>query len=235
MRPHLSFLVAAAALLTAPASAATRNFGINSFDRVRVDGPFKVRLVTGKAPFARASGGSAALDGLKVDVQGRTLIVRASSTTWAGASGTSNGPIEIDLGTHELTAAWVNGSGTLHIDKVKGLTFDLSVQGSGAGGIAQADIDQLRVSVGGTGTALVAGRSGKLKAVVRGVSTLDASKLGVKDAELAAEGPATVLASVSNAAKVDGSGVATIILTGNPACTARMAGSASLSGCRSVQ
>jgi hypothetical protein len=143
--------------------------------------------------------------------------------------------VEIELGTHELTAAWLNGSGTLHIDKVKALTFDLSVQGSGAAGIAQAEIDALRVTVGGTGTVLVAGKSGKLTAVVRGVSTLDAGKLAVKDADIAAEGPANVMASVSNAAKVAGSGVATISLSGNPACMARMTGSASLSGCRSVQ
>ncbi len=234
MRTHLPLLLAAA-LMAAPASAATRNFGIHGFDRVRIDGPFKVRLVTGKAPFARATGGAAALDGVKIEVQGRTLIVKASQSGWGGYPGQSHGPVEVELGTHELTAAWLNGSGTLHIDKVKALSFELSVQGAGAGGIAQADVDQLRVAVGGTGTALVAGRSAKLTAVVRGLSTLDASKLAVKDAEIAAEGPATVLASVGNAAKVDGSGAATVTLSGRPACTARMIGSASLSGCRSVQ
>ncbi len=235
MRTHFPLLLLAASLLATPAAAATRNFGISSFDRVRVDGPFRVRLVTGKAPFARASGGAAALDGVKIEVQGRTLVVKAIQSAWGGYPGQSNGPVEIELGTHELTAAWLNGSGTLHIDQVKALSFELSVQGAGAGGIAQANIDQLRIAVGGTATALVAGRSGKLTAVVRGVSTLDASKLQAKDADIAAEGPATVLASVSNAAKVNGSGVATVTLAGNPACTARMIGSASVSGCRSLQ
>jgi hypothetical protein len=115
------------------------------------------------------------------------------------------------------------------------MTFDLSVQGAGAAGLAQADIDQLRIAVGGTATVLVAGKSGKLAAVVRGLSTLDASKLAAKDAEIGAEGPANVIASVSNAAKIDGSGVASVTLSGKPACTARMIGSATLSGCRSVQ
>ena len=234
MRTHFPLLMAAC-LLATPAAAATRNFGINSYDRVRVDGPFKVRLTTGKAPFARASGGPAALEGVKIEVQGRTLVVKASQSAWGGYPGQGTGPVEIELGTHELTAAWLNGSGTLHIDRVKALSFDLSVQGSGAAGIAQADIDQLRIAVGGTGTALVAGRSGKLTAVVRGVSTLDSTKLVAKDATIAAEGPANVMANVSNAAKVDGSGVATVTLSGNPACTARMTGSATLSGCRSLQ
>lgn len=234
MRIHLLAL-AAAAVLAAPAGAATRNFGINGFDRVRVDGPFRVRLVTGVAPFARASGGASALDRVNVEVQGRTLVVKASKSAWGGYPGERDGPVEISLGTHELSAAWLNGSGSLHIDKVKALSFELSVQGSGAAGIAKADVDQLKIAVGGTGTALVAGRSGKLTAVVRGVSTLDATGLSVKDADIAAEGPANVVATVTNAAKVEGSGVATVTLTGNPACTARMTGSATLAGCRSVQ
>ena len=55
MRTFL-FAVAAVATLASPAAAATRNFGITSFEKVRVEGPFKVTLTTGVAPFARASG-----------------------------------------------------------------------------------------------------------------------------------------------------------------------------------
>jgi hypothetical protein len=234
MRIHLALLVATA-LLATPAAAATRNFGISSFDKIRVDGPFKVRLVTGKPPFARASGSSTALDRVSIEVLGRTLLVKANRGAWSGYPGADSGPVEIELGTHELTSAWLNGSGTLHIDKVKALSFDLSVHGSGAGGIADADVDQLRISVGGTAAALVAGRSGKLTAQVRGLSTLDAQKLTAKDADVSADGPATVLATVTGAAKVQAAGAATVTLTGGPACLAKTNGSASLSGCRSVQ
>ena len=55
-------LVVAASAIAMPAGAATRNFGITSFDKVRVDGPFKVRLTTGVAPFASATGSPAAID-----------------------------------------------------------------------------------------------------------------------------------------------------------------------------
>lgn len=216
----------------APADGATRNFGINGFDRVRVDGPFKVRLTTGVAPFARASGSPAAIDAVAIDVQGRTLVVHRSRSSWGGYPGEDPGAVEISLGTHELSAAWLNGAGTLHIDKVKGLSFDLSVQGTGAAGIGRADVDQLRVSIAGTGTASVAGRAGRLAATVRGISTLDAAGLATKDATIGVEGPATVRANVTNAATIDGSGVATVALTGDPACTARLSGSASVSGCR---
>ena len=76
---HKSLLAALCALLAAaPADAATRNFAITSFDRVRIDGPYKVQLATGIAPFASATGSAQALDGLAVDVQGRTLVVHTN-------------------------------------------------------------------------------------------------------------------------------------------------------------
>lgn len=226
--PALLALVVAAA----PATAANRNFGVTDFDRIRVDGPFKVSLATGVAPFARASGSAAALDQVAVDVQGRTLVVHPNRSSWGGYPGQRTGPVEIALGTHDLSAAWLNGAGSLQIDKVKGLSFDLSVEGTGAIGIGRTDVDQLRVSMAGSGSAALAGRAGKMTAVVRGISTLDAAALVTKDATIGAEGPATVRANVTNAAQVDGSGVATIMLTGEPACTTKLTGSASVSGCK---
>ena len=115
MRTLLPALLAAAVLAT-PASAATRNFGISGFDRVRVEGPFKVRLSTGVAPFARASGTPDAVDRLAVTVEGRTLVVRTQSA-WGGSfPGQRFTPAEVEIGTHDLTSAYLNGAGTLKID-----------------------------------------------------------------------------------------------------------------------
>ena len=231
MRFHLPLLLSAIAL-AAPARAASRNFGIDGFDRIRVDGPFKVSLKTGVAPFATASGSSRGLDRVAIDVQGRTLVVRPGKATWGGYPGEEAGPVEISLGTHELSAAWLNGAGSLKIDKVKGLAFDLSVQGTGMVGIEQADVDQLKVSIGGTGNVALAGKSAKLTANVRGLSNLDAARLTAKDARIGAEGPSTVKANVTNEATITAAGVAEIALVGGPTCTSKLTGSASVSGCR---
>ena len=71
---HAAF--AALVLLAAPAGAAERNYSVTSFDRIRIDGPYQVTLKTNVAPFARASGTQAALDGVSIKVEGRTLVVR---------------------------------------------------------------------------------------------------------------------------------------------------------------
>jgi hypothetical protein len=224
--------VAASAVIAAPAAAATRNFGITSFDKVRVDGPFRVKLATGVAPYARATGSAAALDRVAIEVRGNTLVVHNSLDSWGGYPGTDAGPIEVTLGTHDLGAAWINGSGTIAIDRVKGLSFDLSVPGSAGGDIGQVDFDHLNVSIVGTASARVAGQAARLTAVVRGISSLDATSLATKDATVGADGAATVGASVSNAVTIDASGPATVRLDGRPACTLHASGSASVSGCR---
>ena len=226
-----TFALLSLLLLAAPAGAASRNFGIEGFDRIRVDGPFRVRLKTGVAPFATASGSAMAIDGVAMDLQGRTLVVHLNRSSWGGYPGEAPGPVEIALGTHELSAAWVNGSGSLEIDRVKGLAFDLSVQGSGGMTVGNADVDRLRVNLFGNSSATVSGRVGTLSAVQRGLTALNAGGLTVKDATIGAEGGSTTNAAVTNTATVTASGTATVALTGDPACTVRATGSASVSGC----
>jgi len=217
------------------AQAATRNFGIESFEKVRVDGPFKVTLTTGVAPFAQAIGSPQAIDRVAIEIRGNILVVHNNASSWGGYPGRDGGPVEIILGTHDLSSAWLNGSGSLSISKVKGLSFDFSVQGSGLGEIGDVAVDQLNINLVGTANARLSGEAGKANAVVRGVSNLDAGKLSIKDAVITADGSATVDAAVTNAVKIYATGPATIRLTGDPACTLQASGSATVSGCKGAQ
>lgn len=232
---RIMLLALAALALTASAALAApgaRNYTITSFDRIRVDGPYKVRLVTGVAPFARASGSPEALDGVAIEVQGRTLIVHSNRSSWGGYPGRQTGPVEINVGTHDLATASLNGSGSLSIDKVRGLSFDLTIQGAGAANIAKVDVDQLKVGISGAGSTTLAGRAPKMTAIIRGASLFDASALAVKDAVVGAEGPAIVKVNAISSAKIDANGTGSVEVTGNPACTVKANGSVSVTGCR---
>jgi hypothetical protein len=233
--PILALLVLAslpATVFGAP-PAAKRNYSVTSFDRIRIDGPYQVNLKTNVSPFARASGTQASLDGVSIKVEGRTLIVRANSgANWGGYPGEARGPVTIELGTHGLAHAWVNGAGSLTIDKVKGLSFDLAIQGPGVARIDDAQVDQLKVGISGSGSARLSGKAAKLTAVIRGTSSFEGDGLQVKDAVIGAEGPTTVRAQVSNSAKVDATGLASVTLAGGPACTVKAQGSATVLGCK---
>lgn len=228
---HAAF--AALVLLAAPAGAAERNYSVTSFDRIRIDGPYQVTLKTNVAPFAKASGKQASMDGVSIKVEGRTLTVRTNSSAgWGGYPGEGRGPVTISLGTHDLGAAFINGPGALTIDRVKGLSFEIAIQGSGMARIDAVNIDQLRIGLSGSASARLAGKALKMTATVRGASTLDAEGLAVKDAVIGAEGPATVRAVVSGTAKVDALGLASVMLVGAPSCTVKAQGSSTVSGCK---
>lgn len=224
----LPLLLAAAA----PAHSAERTYSITSFNKIRVEGPFAIRLVTGRSPFAKASGSQRALDALTIEVTGQTLVVRPNRSSWGGYPGQPAGPVEISVGTHDLASAVLNGSGSLDIDRVKGLSFDLTVQGSGSASIGQVAVDRLTTGVAGAGSATLAGQALRFNAIVRGTSVLDASALQSKDVIVGAEGPSTVKAAATVTAKVDARGTAVVTLTGNPACKVQAVGSATVAGCR---
>ena len=220
-------------LAATPASAVDRNFGVSGFDRIRVDGDYKVTVANGVAPYAKARGSMRALDGVSVRVEGRTLVISTNkSANWGGYPGESAGPVEILVGTHDLSAAWVNGGGSLAIDKVRGLSFETSAQGAGMVSIAAMDVDQFKLVLAGAATARLGGRAAMTTAIVRGSSLLDGEALAVKDATIGTQGPAIVKLNVSSTAKIDAIGVSSVTLTGEPACTNKVQGSASITGCR---
>lgn len=231
-RPAILAAFVAVILPASPAAADTRNFGVSGFDRVRVAGPYKVRLTTGVAPFARATGSAAALERLAVRVDGRTLVIQSNQSGWGGYPGKDGGGVEITVGTHELTTASLVGAGSLLINRVRGLEFALILQGAGLAGIEQVEVDRMEVAISGTGGVTLGGTARQLGAIVRGMSNLQAANLSVKNATIAVEGAGTVSARVTDSVSVTGSGAGTVALDGSPACTLKVSGAGSVTGCR---
>jgi len=81
MRLLLAALIFATSV---PAVAAERRYSITDFNRVEVDGPYQVTLTTGGSSSARATGSSAALDRLSIEVMGQTLRIRTNVSSWGG-------------------------------------------------------------------------------------------------------------------------------------------------------
>ena len=231
--PLIALLLLASLPVAAASPTAKRNYGVSGFDRVRVDGPYKVKLNTGVAPFARATSSSnGALESVSIKVEGRTLVIRNNAPAWGGYPGEQRGPVEIEIGTHDLTTVWLNGPGMVSIDKAKGLTFDLNVNGAGAATIDRVEVDQMRLFINGSGTVRLAGRALKTSATISGASTLDGAALTTKDAVISAQGPSVVRLTASETAKVHAVGVSAVSLAGGPSCTVKTQGSASVAGCR---
>ena len=231
MSPRILVLASAALAFASAAQAADRNYTVTQFTKIRIDGGYKVKLATGVSPFAKATGSPGALDSVSVEVQGQTLIVRRNPSAWGGYPGQGVGPLELTVGTHDLTGAWLNGAGSIAIDRVRGQTFQLSIDGSGSASVSNLSVDKLQTDLNGSGSATLSGTAADARIELDGPGEIDASGLSVKNGTIAAVGNAVVKATVTETADVRAFGTASVEIRGKPACTSRATGSATISGC----
>lgn len=217
----LALAAASAFLAAAPAAGAERRYSVADFDRIVVEGPFRVTVATGAPTTAAATGTQEALERVSVEVQGRTLRIRPNRSAWGGYPGAAAGPVTVALTTRTLVAATVNGAGALSIVRSEGLRLDLAVEGSGR--IAAPDVraDLLVVGLIGSGRIEVAGRAAQLRASVHGWADLDASALTAQGATIVTDTAGRVSATAAREATVTASGIGEVDIAGAAACTVR--------------
>jgi hypothetical protein len=203
----------------APAAAAERGLSVTDFDRIQVDGPYEVTLVTGRPSGARIVGPQGALDSVTVEVQGRTLKVHANRSAWGGYPGERAGPVRIEATTRELAAASVTGAGSLAIDKAGGLRLSLTLAGSGRLSVGRVAADNLVIALTGSGRIAAAGAAKQLDARVSGSGDLDSAGLAADDAQVYAETSGTVALTARRTARVQAAGIGQVTIGGTPACT----------------
>lgn len=214
-------LAAFAAAAASTAQAAERRHIVTDFDRVQVDGPFEVVLATGGPNSAVVSGSSSAVERVSIDVQGRTLRVRPNRSAWGGYPAEGAGPVRVALGTHHLRAASVSGSGSIGIDKVRAMRFDIAVSGSGRISVAKLEADTLTLGLLGAGQIELAGSAKELRATIQGTGGLKADGLVVEDARINADTAGTIGLTVRRSADITATGPGDTRIFGSPACTVK--------------
>ncbi len=210
--------------LPVAANAAEHRYAFGSYDRVRIEGPFEVRVTTGVAPGALATGEARAIDGLDIQLQGTTLIVRMGHQGWGETPvGKAVAPPLITLATPGLRAAFVNGGARVMIKGMKAQRVDLSVNGSGAVTVSGADTDQLFATIVGAGTMTLAGRAARARLVTNGAGNVDATALVVNDLSILQDGTGETRAAARYTAQVNSTGLGHVVVTGKPKCVVHAA------------
>ena len=217
-------LLAVLVLGTAPATAAERRYTVTDFDRIQVDGPYRVSVVTGRHSAARASGTSAALDRLSVEVQGRMLRIRPNSSGWGGNDRDAQEPVTVEVTTDTLRYAGINGSAIVEIDRLEAMRVDLVVAGSGRIEASSIKADRLNLNLLGSGQMRLAGATKSARAEIHGSGDLSASGLIAADADIFADTAGTIAMEVTRSANVVASATGDVAITGNAACTVKRQG-----------
>ncbi|WP_375271911.1 GIN domain-containing protein [Sphingomonas sp.] len=218
------FLLAAAT----PAHAAERVWNIASFDRVRVDGPFEVRIATGASPRARASAADPALlDRLRLNVEGGTLSLRLDRGTddyaRSGATRGADGPPVFTLSTVALKGVTLLSGARVTVPRMSGARLDLGVTGTGSLSVDEASAEQVNATVIGSGSIRLAGRAGKARLVTNGPGTIDADALSAGELFVSLDGSGETRAAARYSAEIASTGMGRVTVSGTPKCTVRAA------------
>ena len=220
LRP-LAVLVALT-IFAPPASAAERSVYVGSFAKLRVQGPFEVKVATGSAAGATLTGDQQTIDGVEVQVEGDTLILRNAIGRWQERPrAVAAQPVTIALTTPALIVTSVTGGGRVNITAMKGARLDLSVTGSGAISVGAVTGDAANATVIGGGSITLAGRAGTARLMTNGSGTIDAAGLDVGDLVVRVDGPGTTRARARFTAAVVDTGLGQISIAGQPKCTVK--------------
>lgn len=219
------FLVWPLVLLASGASAAERGYTVIDFDRIEVEGPYVVRVETGKGPSARATGPGPALDQLRVEVRGRTLVITRERNHWGERFAVDPGSVTLRITVPQLIRAGLSGSGSLAIDAMRGARISLIVAGDGSLSASAIDADKLDIMLAGNGSIAASGKALTGTITARGNGAFDAAKLEIADLVFNASGAGSSRVAARRAAKVIATGSANVTILGNPACTVNALGS----------
>lgn len=226
-----ALLILPLALLGAGAAPAPeeRRVMLTGFERIRIDGPFAVRVVAGP-PSATITGERGAAERISVRNEGGLLVVGVSNRTWEGWRD-KDGTATVTVAVPRLRAANVNGGGKLDIARIEGQRVELGVNGAGSLSVGSIAADQLAVTL--TGTGLVKLDSGTVRGarfMSYGAGSIDAAGVTVSDLTVHSQSAGDSRFTARFTASLSVLGTGAVRVEGNAACRIAGPGPASCAG-----
>jgi hypothetical protein len=226
-RAHSPFLLVLPLLAAAlPAQAADRPYPVSDFDRLVVEGPYRVHLVVGRATTVRANGTREGLDRVSIETNGTTLRVRPQRNLWGANAGGDPGPVTIEMTTRSLRSARLLGPATLEVEGAGGLNVEFMVEGSGTLRATRVAADALSLGLLGAGTLDIAGTAKTLHGQFQGTGSVAAATLAADAATVTSNTAGNVALQVNGRAEITAYGIGTVAITGRPACVLSGSGAA---------
>ena len=220
-----SLLLAPLLSLTAAAPAPERSFMVGSFERLRVDGPFEVEVVTG-SPRAVASGERGSLEQVDVRVNCDTMVISAGPLS----STSEKGLPKIRVSVLALRSVMLAGGARVRVAQMRGGRIDLTLTGSGSLDVAAIKADDLNASLTGAGAMTLGGTTARAMLRNSGAGSIDAAGLTAGDARLTSDSSGNIRINVRYTAQAMAMGSGGIAISGKPECTLRGSGPMTCSG-----
>lgn len=204
-------------LLTASAAPDEKTFLVSGFDRVRIDGPFEVEVISGSTR-AVAVGEAKALQRLSLRVDGGTLVISAGAEGWTQPTGQQVATPKITVYTPELRALLVNGGGRVRAGSMKGARVEIGLNGGGAVTVGAIQAEDLNVTLSGTGAMTLSGTARRARIRSNGAGGIDGGGLTAGDATLVWESAGGLRVGVRYTSQIFAMGLGTVQILGTPEC-----------------
>lgn len=217
-----------AAAMAVPAGAATRSFPVPGFVKIRVEGPYTVRVRTGAKVSVRASGPANGIDRLVVEPRGQMLVLTSEKGWNWDPRHWNSGKIVVDVTVPMLEAAELTGPGDLTIDRIRATAFSAAVSGPGNLTVARLDTSRLSARLTGPGGLTITGKTGRADAALTGPGDIRAAGLAVDLLTASLTGPGTMSIGPTRVARANLTGPGDIRIAGRPSCTVRKTGPGSI-------
>lgn len=201
-----------------PGPSVTRDYPLAAFDRIEVSGPYDVKVATGGAASARATGGEDLLNETEVLVENGVLKIRAKKKNgirWIWGRG---GKAEFTVTAAALRTAAIAGSGGIAVDKVVG-DFAGDVAGSGNLALASVNGGAVSLNIAGSGRISAAGKARSAAIDIAGSGFVDTAALAVRTADVSIAGSGNVKANASDTADVSIAGSGNVAISGGAKCS----------------
>lgn len=194
---------------------------VTGFDRVRVDGPFAVRVVAQPSATNRIIGDAAAIKTVQVRVEGRTLVVTsARDDRGRPVAATGTAPV-IELRNDRLVGIAVRGAGKVEVERTTASRIDLALTGDGTIRIDSLGSESVGATLIGAGSMILAGKGGQGRFMINGPGTIDADALTVDALQVRSEGSGGGRYRARYTADVTAIGAGSVTVAGSPQCRTR--------------
>jgi hypothetical protein len=192
-----------------------------AFTKLRIDGPFDVRLAQGGSDQATVTADDNIEPLVETAVENDTLVVRMKRD----AGFTTRAAPVVRVTARTLQAIAIHGSGDLSMDSFKGDSLGLTVIGSGDAAFGLVEVKELTVNISGSGDVRLAGRADQQSWSISGSGDVDARAVSGRSAKVNLSGSGDVSLGVTEQLDVQLSGSGDLSYAGRPQLRQSVTGS----------
>lgn len=218
-------IAAATLLVSSPATAAEKRYGLTSFEAIEVMADVAVEVTTRAPVSAVATGPQDALDRISIEARDGRLVISERKFAGDEKRRTPRGAVTIRINAANLRSAMLAGAGSLQIDRLKGTRVAIGLRGPGRVSVGAISSDRLSVAMVGNGAMTLGGQVKQAQMNLSGAGRVDAAALAVDALTSDSEGAGEHMLRAVKTAAITARGVGKTVVLGKPVCTVRNIGS----------